>query len=240
MFTDTFEAKTQSWFHQNKYAQVFATHFGWVRAFPMKKSEAHEGLSSLAQRHGVPISIVMDGAKEQVMGEFNRKAQQMGAHVKQTEPYSPWQNAAEGTICKAKCGSGHKQAKKKLTRKLWDHCIKLEANICSHTALDIYELEGQVPETMLSGQTANISPFIQHGWYDWVKFWDRTSFPEPKETFARWLGPSIDVGPAMTSKVLKSNGQVVHSSTVSDNETLRPGDLKEQADFDESIEECLG
>ena len=47
----------------------------------------------------------------------------------------------------------------------------------------------------------------------------------------------------MTSKVLKSNGQVVHSSTVcalNDDETLWPGDLKEQADFDESIEERLG
>ena len=30
-----------------------------------KKSDAHEGLSLLAQRDGVPLSIIMDGSKEQ-------------------------------------------------------------------------------------------------------------------------------------------------------------------------------
>ena len=44
--------------------------------------------------------------------------------------------------------------------KLWDHCVEIEALIRSHTALDIYELQGQVPETLLSGKTADISPFI--------------------------------------------------------------------------------
>ena len=125
-----------------------------------KKSEANEGLSLLAQQHGVPISIVMDGAKEQIMGEFNRKSRRIGAHVNQTEPCSPRQNAAEGTIHETKQGAGLKQAKMKSPGKLWDHCIELEANIRSHTALDIYELEGRVPETMLSGQTADISLFV--------------------------------------------------------------------------------
>ena len=92
----------------------------------------------------------------------------MGAHVKQTKPYSPWHNTTEGAICETKWDAGCKQAKMKSPGKLWDHCIELEANIRSHTVLDIYELEGQVPETMLSGQMADISPFMEHGWYDWV------------------------------------------------------------------------
>jgi hypothetical protein len=36
-----------------------------------KKSDAHEGLTLLVQRDGVPPVIIMDGAKEQTMGEFN-------------------------------------------------------------------------------------------------------------------------------------------------------------------------
>ena len=67
-------------------------------------------------------------------------------------------------------------------RKLWDHCLELEAFICSHMALDQYELEGQVPETIMSGQTADISHFTEFGWCDWIVWWDSSSsFPEAKE-----------------------------------------------------------
>ena len=67
-----------------------------------KKSDAHEGLSKMAQRDGVPPVIVMDGAKEQTMGSFRKKAKEMGACVKQTEPYSPWSNACEAAIRETK------------------------------------------------------------------------------------------------------------------------------------------
>ena len=40
---------------------------------------------------------------------------------------------------------------------LWDHCIELEALIRSHTALDIYSLKGQVPETLMSGQVTLVT-----------------------------------------------------------------------------------
>ena len=53
-FTDTLIAKTESR-QKNRYAQVFCTAEGWTRAFPMKlKSEAHEALSLLHKRDGVP------------------------------------------------------------------------------------------------------------------------------------------------------------------------------------------
>lgn len=215
MFTDTLESKTISWHRQNRYAQVFATRFGWVRVYPMKKkSDAHEGLSLMAQRDGVPPTIVMDGSKEQTLGEFRRKAREMGTHLRQTEPYSPWQNITEGTIREVKRGSRRKMAKTKCPEKLWDHCLELEAYIRSNTALNSYELQGEVPETLLSGQTSDISPFIECGFYDWVKWWRTTAqFPEPTEVLGRWLGPAIDIGPAMTSKILIDNGQVLYLST---------------------------
>ena len=107
-----------------------------------KKSDAHEGLSLLAQRDGVPPSIIMDGSKEQTLGTFRKKAREMGIHVKQTEPYSPWQNAAEGAIRELKKGTARKMARSHSPRKLWDHCIELEALIRSHTAIDHHELQG--------------------------------------------------------------------------------------------------
>ena len=92
--------------------------------------------------------------------------------------------------------------------KLWDHFIELEALIRSHTALDIYELQGQVPETLLSGQTADISPFIEHEWYDFVNWFDhRSSFPEPKEVHGWWIGPSMVIGLFKNNQIERPDNQ---------------------------------
>ena len=78
-----------------------------------KKSDSHEGLSAMAHGDGVPPLIVMDGAKEQMMGNFRCKACQMGIHLKQTEHYPPWQNMAEGSIHEVKCGASWKEESSK-------------------------------------------------------------------------------------------------------------------------------
>jgi hypothetical protein len=71
-----------------------------------KKSQAHEGLSLMFQREGVPNTHIMDNAKEQLLGEFRRKCREVGARVKQTEPHSPWSNAAKVAIRELKRGVG--------------------------------------------------------------------------------------------------------------------------------------
>lgn len=245
LFTDTLEATTTSWFRQSKYAQVFASSFGWVRIYPLKKkSEAHEALSLLAQRDGIPPTLIMDGSKEQTLGLFRKKAREMGCCIKQTEPYSPWQNAAESAIQETKRGAGRKASKAKSPAKLWDYCLELEAYIRSNTALDIFGLEGQVPETIISGQTADISPFVELAWYDWVYWWStNSSYPNLKEVLGRWLRSSIDIGPAMTAKILKSNGQVVHLSTycpLTESEQQDHEEIKRRDQFDKDVEKRLG
>ena len=111
LFTDTREAGIVS-LKGNRYAQVYAHMNTWCKAYPMaKKSDAHETLSLLFAQERVPSTQVMDGAREQVMGEFRHKARQADCHVKQTEPYFPWQNAAEGTIREPKKGAGRKMVK---------------------------------------------------------------------------------------------------------------------------------
>jgi len=42
----------------------------------------------------------------------------------------------------------------------------------------------------------------------------QATFPETKFHVGRWLGPAIDVGSALTYKLLKNNGQVVQRSTI--------------------------
>jgi hypothetical protein len=68
IYTDTMYSTILSR-QKNKAAQIFCTDFGFVRAFPLKKEkEAHEALSLLFHRDGVPNVMVMDGANAQVEG----------------------------------------------------------------------------------------------------------------------------------------------------------------------------
>jgi hypothetical protein len=55
------------------------------------------------------------------------------------------------------------------------------ALIRSDTALTSYELRGEVPETIMTGQTADISNICEYVWYKWVMFLDKTtSDPDDK------------------------------------------------------------
>jgi hypothetical protein len=87
----------------------------------------------------------------------------------------------------------------------------------SSTTLDIFSLEGKVPDTIVKGQNSDISPLVEYAWYEWVKFWDTgQSFPDSKEWLGRDLGPEIDIGPAISRKFLKINGEVMFRVSVRD------------------------
>ena len=89
----------------NKCAQVYTSPFGWCHAFPMqRKEEAHETLLLLFQCYVVPPSMTVDNSWEQILGDFKQKCREAVCHLKQTEPYSPWMQAAEGCIRELKRG----------------------------------------------------------------------------------------------------------------------------------------
>jgi hypothetical protein len=243
-FTDTLFSNITSR-RNNRCAQIFATPDGWCRAFPMsRKSQAHEGLSLLLQREGAPNTMIMDGANEQTRGQFRRKCREAGIRVKQTEPYTPWSNAAEAAIRELKKGVGRQMVRSRAPKRLWDNCLEREAYVRSLTAHDIYRLDGQVPETLVSGETADISPFAAFKWYEWILFRDTSvTYPDDTMVLGRDLGPAIDIGPAMTRKILKANGKVVYRSTarsLTADEMADETMTRERKKFDESITKLFG
>ena len=66
------------------------------------KSEAHETLSLLFKRDGVPPKIVVDNSKEPTLGKFLKKCKEADSQLVTTEPYSPLMMAAEGCIKQTK------------------------------------------------------------------------------------------------------------------------------------------
>ena len=161
-----------------------------------------------------------------------------------TKPYSPWQNAAEGCIHKLKRGVSRKMMKNGSPKVLWDHCIELEALIRSNTSNDMYMTNGKVPETNMTGDTADISHICEFAWYDWVMFRDNIpTFSDDKLILGRYLGLATDIGSALTSKILKSNGQVVYRSTLrhlNDDEHVCPVHTANRKAYDDSIADRLG
>ena len=82
--------------------------------------------------------------------------------------------------------------------------------IRSITALDIYILDGEVPETFMKVQASDISHICKFSRYQWVMFHDGpVQYPADNLVLGRYLEPARDVVPAMTAKILKANGEVV-------------------------------
>ncbi len=198
------------------------------------------------KRDGVPPEMILDSSKEQVKRAFRHKLKEMNCHLRMTEPYLPWQQAAKGCIRELKQGVSRKMIRTGAIKHLWDHCIKLEGLICSHTANDIYATGGEVPETIMKGGTNDISQISKFAWYDWVMFRgtaNTIAFPDKRLTLGRYLGPAIDSGLALTAKIIKQNGQYVFRLTLhhlTQEETLCRVQIAVQLHFDNMISERIG
>ncbi len=124
---------------------------------------------------------------------------------------------------------------------LWDDCLELEADMMSHTAHEGFMLQGQVPQAMVTGQTCDISCLAEFGWYQWIWWFDKHDrFPDPRKVLGRYLGPTSDIGMAMTAKILKgTNGRVVYRSSfiaVTDDEMKDLNVKKDMEPFNRAIE----
>ena len=244
LYGDLMKANVKSK-RMNEHAHIFGADNGWCRAHPIRtKGQAPEALSILFHRDGVPPALIVDGAKEFVSIDYKKRVRQAGCDFRTTEPYSPWQNTAEGTIRELKKDTARVMLRTGTPKRLWDDCLEHRAYIRSHTALNIYNLDGEVPETMMTGQTANIGPWCDFQWYQWIKYYDETSsYPDDKMTLGRYLGPSPGIGSLLTGKLLKRNSNYHHTSTF---RALTPEEMADEAekalrnDFTANVNDKLG
>jgi hypothetical protein len=101
------------------------------------------------------------------------------------------------------------------TKRFGDDFLIREAYVRSHTSLDIFSLEVQVPESKVKGETADISTIAEYAWSEWIKFRDTAAkFPVSKIQLGRDLGATIDIGPVMARTILKKNGRVMYITSV--------------------------
>ena len=69
------------------------------------------------------------------------------------------------------------------------------------------------------------------------------TFPGDKMVLGRYCGPSIEVGPALTAKIMRKNGPQVHRSTytpLTPDELVNPNGIKVCDEFKTAIGKNLG
>jgi hypothetical protein len=67
------------------------------------------------------------------------------------------QAAISRGVCELKRCVGRQMLRSGCPKRFLDDCIIREAYVRSHTSLDIYGLEGQVPESNIKGEIVDIS-----------------------------------------------------------------------------------
>lgn len=269
LFADTLQGPCKS-LNGNKHATIFASDNGFCFADPIESTkQVGESLQLMHERYGTPRVMRPDNAPVFVGKncDFARKSKKTGTYLKPIEPHTQWHNLAEAAIRELERKYRQLKARTNSPKAVWDHLISYCALILTHTARSYHSLEKQVPQTVMNGDTADISFLVEFDWYQWVWFTPPTIVTTPKLTvqegehegkkyddgydgpdkhekrqLGRYLGPSLAVGDEMCSKVLTRNGRVAIRSSVyplSNNDLLNENIKRRMDDWNESLKSFL-
>ena len=213
--TDTMDGRSKS-LEGNKYAQVFANKGYFSRIYPMNsKKNAGDALRLFCQEFGVPERLTFDGSKEQTMKgtEFMKqiRTHNIDFHISEADLHN--QNFCEGVIRELRRKWYRTMIRQRVPRQFWDYGIKWVSEISSltHSSAGVIS-GGNIPLTQVTGETADISEYLDFGFYDEVWFKDNAG-SSPFEP-ARWLGVSHRTGRMLCYYVLTQRGTVISRSTV--------------------------
>jgi hypothetical protein len=172
----------------NTCAQVF-TDRKYVHLEPgERKSQAGEALGSMIDKVDIPNKIVFNGAKEQPgkKSEFMRLVRKNRISHWQTEPYLPWQNCAEDQIREIQRRWRLLRQRKQVPARLWDYAMVHITTLMNFTARG---RNGRTGHEEVTGETLDISEYVDFDCYDWVWYWDtpdKDNSPNaPKQIFPK-------------------------------------------------------
>ncbi len=241
-YTDTLFGKSKS-LSNNTCAQIFANESYFVKAYPMeKKSMAGSALRQFIRDYGVPEQLTSDGAGEQTgpKTEFMQNVRKYGIEHHVSEPHRPQQNRAESVIREVKKRWFRQMTKRRVPTRLWDYGIVWVCEIMSQTANSVFSLDGRAPIEQITGETPDISEYLDFSFYDWVWYKDNAGVGDNK--CGRWLGVSHRVGNLMSFWILTIAGRIISRTTVQRITELEQGTDEVKArckEFTERITDLL-
>ena len=214
--TDTAYGKVKS-LRGNVGSQVFSHKCGFKACYPLQKIDGNSVGDSLTQfisDYGVPERLTFDGASVQT-GPKTRfmdaiRRYEIKYHV--SGPRRPNENPAEQGIHELKKRWYRLMLKKKVPPRLWDYGFTWVCetdNVCANMSR---YADGRTPLEMITGDTPDISEYMDFDFYDWVLFRSNAGLGEVE--VARWLGVSHRVGRLMSYWLLPASGIPISATTV--------------------------
>ena len=126
--------------------------------------------------------------------------------------------------------------RKHVPRRLWDYGLKWVSEVRVRTSSDAVDLKGWTPLEQITGDTVDISEYLDFSFYDWCWYHDNAGLGPTK--LGRWLSVAHKVGGLMSYWILTINCTVIARTTVQRVTSLemQPDHMKERAQaFDEAI-----
>ena len=121
-------------------------------------------------------------------------------------------------------------------RRLWYYGLKRVLEVRVRTSCDAMDLKGQTPLEQITGDTVDISEYLDFGFYDWCWYHENAGLGPTK--LGRWLGVAHKVGGHMSYWILTVNCTVIEGTTLQRVTSLEMqlDHMKERAQaFDEAI-----
>ena len=241
---DTLSAKVKSR-NGNTCANVF-TQGKYVKVIPMTaKSDAGKSLVDFTDDVGIPETLVTDGAGEFTgrSTEFVKEARRMRIKLHTTEQGRKNQNhAAEREIGFLAKRWKLRMRKKCVPKRLWDYGLVYESEILTRMSRGA---DGRSGYEEVTGETPDISEWLDFEFYDIVWWWDRHQKPDitdESRRLARWLGISHRVGSDMCYWLLTESGKVISKTSVEHvtrEDTATEDGARKVKDFNSKLEERL-
>ena len=213
-FTDTLDGRVKSK-DGNKHAQVFANKSYFASVFPMEtKGQAGEALSTFCKTFGVPDRLIFDGSREQngKNTKFMKTIRKYGMDHHTIEPERHNQNPCEGVIRELRKKWFRIMVRKRVPRRFWDYGMRWVSETMQLTANKAGRMDTAIPLEVVSGETPDISEYLDFGFYDKVSYRENAGLGETKH--GRWLGVSHKTGSLMCYWVLTAQCTVISRTSV--------------------------
>ena len=171
-------------------------------------------LQDFANDFGVPEYLTCDGAPNQIGKHttYMKRIRRYGIKYHVSSPRRPNENPAEFIIGQRKLQWYRIMTKRKVPRRLWDFGLVWACEIGNMTISSSRYVNGRTPLEYITGETPDISEYLDFGFYDWVTY--RTNAGLGELSIGRWLGVSHKVGNLMSYWILTVAGHVISTTKV--------------------------
>ena len=198
-------------------SQIYSHKCGFVVPYHMKAINGENvgtSLGNFIHEYGVPERLTFDGAAIQV-GKSTKfmnyiRKHYIDYHV--SSPRRPNENPVEGSIREIKKRAYRLKSKYGVPDRLWDFLITYTCETQCLCANSSKYSSARTPLEIITGETPDISEYLDFAFYSWVTFRQNAGLGEIE--IGRWLGVSHRVGMMMSYWILPNSGIPISCVTV--------------------------